>query len=285
MKQTKGTIATTSFIDKNGFQLTRQALEGMVEQINGKYIPYIIEHDPRIAPIGRSISAHLKELGDGHYSVVSTTELFEPDNLPLLVDDGRQMPIRSYSKPIALSYDYSYANEEDKKLIEEIAKNLDAETNAEGKRSSEPISVLIFAFTITSLIAGGILNQIGVDLYNITKQKIKTLFSRKRKSDKDHLLIFQIIVQQEDKSIEFNTILENPSDEDIDNLIPNLSQKMEKIIPKVLEEYSDVSKFVFDYKNKELEPKFAVRKDAVPLSIGQELNTKLDALLNWSEKE
>ena len=56
----------------------------MVDQVKTAYIPMGIEHDPRIPPLGRVITAEITHLPDGEYALDAKVEVFEEgDVVPL----------------------------------------------------------------------------------------------------------------------------------------------------------------------------------------------------------
>jgi hypothetical protein len=58
--------------------VTREAVEGMVEQLQGRTLPMGVEHDPTQPPVGRILGGELVELDNGEVAVESTIEMFEP---------------------------------------------------------------------------------------------------------------------------------------------------------------------------------------------------------------
>ena len=76
MKKIKGIYATSN-VDNHGKAFSVEALKMLVEQINNSYMPMGVEHDPRIPPIGRIISAKLIKRDDGSYAVEGISEIFE----------------------------------------------------------------------------------------------------------------------------------------------------------------------------------------------------------------
>jgi len=73
----------TSHVDKHSEKMALSALEDLVDLVNKQYTPMGIEHDPRIPPVGRVLSAHIEELEDGEFAVDGIAEVFEEGELLL----------------------------------------------------------------------------------------------------------------------------------------------------------------------------------------------------------
>src|SRR5690348_17432950 len=76
MAQYEATIANTR-LDRQGERLAKESLLLLAESINKHYIPVGIEHDPRQAPIGRVLSAFVRDCEDGEHEVIATFEIFD----------------------------------------------------------------------------------------------------------------------------------------------------------------------------------------------------------------
>lgn len=59
------------------YTITREAVEGMLEQIEASPKPVNIEHDPTRPPVGRIVKPRLIELPDGEVALETETELFD----------------------------------------------------------------------------------------------------------------------------------------------------------------------------------------------------------------
>ncbi|HEY9152739.1 MAG TPA: hypothetical protein VIN60_07630 [Anaerolineales bacterium] len=88
----------TTHIDKHNERFAPSALDDFVRSINQQYMPMGVEHDPRIPPIGRILSAHIEELEDGEYAVDGIAEMFESDKDIEFLDDGREIPVHDLGK-------------------------------------------------------------------------------------------------------------------------------------------------------------------------------------------
>ena len=260
MKYEERVLATTH-LDNHNQRFSRQALESMVKQINKQYVPMGIEHDPRVPPIGRAISAKPEQADDGEYRVVATTEVFEAgDEIPLK-NDGREIPLHRYDETPTIIFDRSYKNPEDKKILEDIVNHVSGELQEEGKKALDPVSVLIFAF---AGIAAGFLNQSGSDLYDSFKNKMKKLLASKRTSELEHLVVFRAVIKRNDYFVQVDTYLTNPRDEDFDYFLAEGLKRLDIIVPELIERNEDLRKYVFECENEKLTLKFAVRKDEIP---------------------
>lgn len=59
------------------YVITREAVEGMLEQLQGSPKPVNLEHDPTVPPVGRVVNDSLVELPDGEVALETEMELFE----------------------------------------------------------------------------------------------------------------------------------------------------------------------------------------------------------------
>lgn len=66
------------------YVIPREAVEGMVEQLQERPLPVQIEHDPSERPVGRVIDARLVELPDGEVALEADMELF-PDKVEAML--------------------------------------------------------------------------------------------------------------------------------------------------------------------------------------------------------
>jgi hypothetical protein len=110
----------TTHIDKHNERITPEALRDFVRLVNQQYTPMGVEHDPRIPPVGRVLSAHIKELEDGEFAVDGIAEIFEQGQEIEFKDDGREIPIEEFGRRLSISPDRSYREPEDEQLLEEL---------------------------------------------------------------------------------------------------------------------------------------------------------------------
>ena len=267
----KARFATTH-VDRHNDIITLEALKSMVKQMNEKIIPHTIEHDPRIAPIGRIISAEIVELEDGQYAADGIIELF--DNLSELKNiENREMAVKQYEPgKFNLIYDRSYISPDDQKIISEIAGILKIEKGPEEeiKKALEPISILAIggAFVLGAIFTG-ILNQMGIDIYQLLKQKIKDAFNRKKEEEKDKLLEFAFTVSSKDRHILVKVILTNPSDDNIEKIFENGLKYLDAILPQFFDAKmgKPIKELVFEFDETNLlKFKFGVSSDGLPFS-------------------
>ena len=137
------------------------------------YIPNLLEHDPRIPPLGRVVSARLKQLEDGEYAVEIQTQMFEPGENIELDNSGRKMPMQGISDEyIHLIDDRSFESPEDQSSLEELRAIISGKKERAEKKALLPISVLeIGAVFVAGGIFTGLLNKIGADCWDAFKKK------------------------------------------------------------------------------------------------------------------
>jgi hypothetical protein len=69
-------IASTTHVDRHGERMTKGALEDMANQVNSKYIPFLIDHDFD-QQIGILIFGKVTEVGHGEYALMVISGVFE----------------------------------------------------------------------------------------------------------------------------------------------------------------------------------------------------------------
>ena len=277
MKYSSG-ILTTTHIDKQNEKMSLSALESMVEQSNRYYIPITVEHDPRIAPIGRIKSTQIKKLEDGEYGVEGIFEMFESgEEIQLDLNDPREMRIdEHYDKYLDIKYDISYNNPDDQKLIADINNILKSEVEPQyhTKKSIEPISILtIGGVFILGGITSGFLNKIGADAWDSLKENLKELFRKKKVEENEKLLCFEFTIENDGYRINTEIILTNPNDDDIDDFFENGLKNIDKILPNYFDSNTGLKRIVMEYSDETIDVKFGVRKDGVPLQINDSSNS------------
>ena len=269
MSKLEGVLAT-SHVDRHGDQVSVEALRSLVEQVERTYIPQTMDHDPRIPPVGRLVSAELRVREDGEFEVFGTTELFD-EGEPPYKDDGRLMPIATvHGEELEVFYDRSYENDADRETLDEIRGLTAGRLQPELKKAFEPLSLLALAgvFAIGAF-AGGFLNKMGSDAWDATKEKLKELFRRKREMAGEHLFSFRAVVQRGEDTVLVETILTNPSDDDLDRFFSDGLRELDGIVPRLLETPVPVRKLVMEYSDGRVRFLFGVRKDAVPFTFGR----------------
>lgn len=267
MKKTKLRLATTH-LDRRNERFSIEALESMVKQSNEGVIPLGSEHDPRIAPLGRIIHTELVELEDGEYAVEGIAEIYE-GNFEELEDLGiREIPVREYhSGSYNLVVDRNFRDEESQKDIQVLQKILNnAETKEEIKKALDPISILTIggAFVLGG-IANGFLGGIGSDAYEALKKKLKEIFSKPIPYGQEKLFTFDTTITNGNHSVNVEVILTNPSVDDIQEFFDQGIKQLDQISPRHFNKDNGFARIVFEYKEQNLNLKFAVKKDGIPV--------------------
>lgn len=261
----------TTHVDKHNERISVDALDDFVNLVNQQYIPVGVEHDPRIPPVGRVISAQIEKLPDGEFAVDGIAEIYEEGQEIEFKDDGREIPIELPSEGITISPDRSYLQPNDKELLIELEKLVNGEIRPQVKKSVEPISILIIA---ASFVAGGIaqgfLGKIGEDAWEKLKGKIHELVNSKTRIEKDRLLVFEFTVDLKDNPLCLETILSNPSESEIRKFLENGLAQLDEKTNRFFQHRHYLRKVVFEYKDNKLKVIFGLRKDGVPLSISDE---------------
>lgn len=264
MSKVRGIIATTA-LDKHNEKLSLGCLEGIVDQINSHTLLTFVEHDPRTPPVGRIISGKIVKINNSDFGVEAEIEYFdEPSenndlfkNRPLICDDDF-----SQNNKIQFEYDRNFENDDDQKVISELSVILKTKPKYSVKKSLDPISI----FTIGgAFMAGGIFSgffgEIGADGYRLLKEKLKKLFATEKVGEKERLLEFSFNAINGEKTITCKVILTNPSPVDIDSILDRGLKEFDDIVNAHFNAQMEYKLIVFEYKNSQFEPKYAVTND------------------------
>lgn len=266
MKQQKA-ILTTTHVDSHFQKMSLGALEEVVDLIGRHHIPFIVEHDPRIPPIGRIVEAHVKQLEDGEYGVEATIEMYElGEDIPM-IDDSREIPLHDHrADKLEIMYDRNFQTVDDYLLIKDLASLFGTEPKEEVKKALDPLTVLtICGVFLLGGIAKGFLSKLGGDGYDLLKDRLKKLMGQKKPGEKEKLLSFQFIIHHGDYTIEIEMILTNPTDDDIERVLSNGMQELDRVLPTYCNPATGIKKAVFQYSDGTAKFKYGIRKDAAPL--------------------
>ncbi len=257
-------ILATSHPDLDGEVIPEEYFETMLEGFKESYVPIDIQHDPRLPPQGRLVSAIVKRLDDGALAIEGVAELFEPGEEVPLADDPREIPVKTYDN-LEVNYDRAFRDEESQAHIKAIATIFGSEAQETIKKSVDPVSVLTiggaFAF---AAFAGGFLQKMGSDTWDALKGHIKKLMER-RSTVADRLLVLDISTEHNGQPLNIKAILTNPSEEDIDTFFQDGLRQIDELLPQCFYAESSVRQIVLGYSQGKILILFAVRKDAFPL--------------------
>jgi hypothetical protein len=270
MKMVKSIMATTH-VDLHGDMLTKEALEEGVEQLKNKYIPLIWNHDIRYPPIGRVVSGEVIKLPDGHFALEANCEIFEEsDSIDILTGDGREIPLDyTETSTFRIQFDRTFMDEDGQLLIQHLHELSGVEEKPAEfvKKALEPIQVLLIASGVYVIgsIAQGFLRKLGSDIY----EKIRDALIRyyRKKKTPDSILDFCFYVNDNGKQVEVHILISNPTDDTVAELLDSQFAQLDRLLASVHQKESQVSSIVLEYKNKNLSIRYAVRNDAVPLTL------------------
>lgn len=268
MRKREGIMSTTH-VDLDGERMAIEGLESLATGINQNYLPLTLEHDIRNAPIGRVASATIVPLDDGEFALKGTFEVFEPgDTILSLQGDGRKMHIEHEDiATFNVGFDRSYETTEGHKFLKTLA-DLSPESRriVQVKKGFGAISTLtIIAGTFVGLtVATGFFNKLGEDLYDGLKNALKAHF-RSNREPRECLLDFRLttIVAE---PIEIHLLLTNPTPETIEALFSSGFGDLDSYVSRCAT-LDSVARFVFEYKEGQLESLYVLRRDCVPLRL------------------
>jgi len=274
MKVLEARIAS-SHLDLHRDKLTVEALESLVSQINAQYIPVNMEHDPRIPPAGRFVSACLERLEDGEYAVLGTAEVFEDGDCIPIGDPSRTMPIREVSDSLLhLIDDRSFSSPRDQAQLEDIRNLLGAMKETDEKKALDPTSVLIVAGALATPFAAGFLGKAGSDTWDAVRNKLAAIINKKRQERGECLLVFRQNLVHDGEPVLVETILTNASEADIDQYFATGLLHLDQIVPRLLTHHKGLRRIVFEFSSGTLTLTFGVRRDAVPMNIKLDTDKK-----------
>lgn len=259
-------IISSTKLDKHNERMTKDALETMAKDVNKYYIPVGIEHDPRIAPVGRVISAEVFKGEDGEYYLKGIIENFA-ENFEIKSDSEKTMRIDNFSNDgLELHYDRSYKDDLD--LLNEINLTINSSVKPQfqNKKALEPLSLLIIGAGVFVIggIANGFLNKMGSDAWDKVKPLLSQLFNKNKAQEK--LFSLNLEVDHNGEKILIDIILTNPTEEDLDKLRLKMNE-IDAFITPILSINVNVRKFVIEFKDGLFNSKFIVRKDCIPIKL------------------
>lgn len=259
---------TTTRVDRHGHRMTLESLQDGVEQINHMYLPFGVEHDPRIAPIGRVVASKVVPLDDGEYGLLGEIEIFEPnDDLPL-EKSGREIPMRTYPETrLQVISDLSFQDDDSRVVLAELSVILGTDHVQEMKKALDPIAVIVIggaAFAVGQL-AKGFFSRLGEDGYDALKSKLNALIEKRESIGKDTLLEISLVVSVHGQDVEVDIQCTNPSGAAIDDIVRAQLQRIDDALTNLVDPQLGIRKLVFEHDDGDLHLRFAVRRDAVPL--------------------
>jgi hypothetical protein len=108
MRIVKGTSATTN-VDTQGDQLTVGALIKNANDANAAYYPFGVNHDPRIAPVGRVVRSRVVPRDDGEAALEFEAEVFEEADIIEFSASGRRLAPATSRSEKSLVYDRTFS--------------------------------------------------------------------------------------------------------------------------------------------------------------------------------
>jgi len=259
-------IASTA-LDSQGERLSHEAILQLSDSVNSRLIPIGTEHDPRVPPQGRLRSCFVRERPDGELEAVAEMEFFESGQEPLPADE-REIPIHSaQNEQLVISYDWTHRDPSDRSDIEAIAELFGTRPAYEAKKAADPISIISLtgAFALGG-IASGLFNKIGSDIWDTIKSKISRLTSKTGTRNGDQILIFRTLVEIDGSTREVETILTNPTTDQIELFLKQGASALDKVLPIYTKDVPMLKRLVFEYRDGEMQVSFGVLTDCRPVT-------------------
>ena len=264
--KTETCILATSHVDAHGDKLTQEELICLADQINTSYIPMGTEHDPRIPPHARLISARVELLEDEEMALIGVREVFESGECVPFFDNGREAPLAGeLNTPIHVVFDSSYDDTTSWAIIEEMSKLLKSEPQKDVKKSVAALSIIgIAGGFVLGEIASGFLKKFGSDGADALKAYIRQLLAGRTPSE-DKMLSIKAFVEYEGRVIEAELIVTNPTPEEINFLFSQGLEQFDRIIKVAIKNHPNARKLLYQLENGNITFSYAVRRDAVAI--------------------
>lgn len=261
------TVMATTHVDRHNDRFALEGLESLATQVNSTYLPFIFNHDPRCAPMGRVIKADLIALADGEHAIEAEVEIFEPGPLPPL-DLSRASPFRDLpADTLLLTIDRTFSLPEFENAVSGIATLFGHQPRYEVKKALDPIAVLGIGLGSVAVgkFAGSFFSRLGSNSADTFSMYLKKIFARKE-DDQVRLLKFEFEFEHVGRHCRADIILSGPSETEIDQFLSDGLARIDRLLPDYLAPpQSGLVRYVFEYSDGRASLKFAVRSDAVPV--------------------
>lgn len=201
------------------YTITREAVEGMLEQIQASPKPVNIEHDPTVPPVGRMTNAKLIELPDGEVALETEMELFE-GTVPAVFKAASELereiselsPFETEEGPLEITTDSRSYEAADIEALRDIAAGAGgAEASDSAMRFSvTPDALLVIGLGSVGIAARwflkgfftkageGLGEEVGKDLaraYREFKDQALAMVERRQPADRPPITMFTLQLQ------------------------------------------------------------------------------------------
>lgn len=260
-------VATTH-VDAHGEQADAAALAGMAQAINQSYLPFRVNDDPRIAPIGRIAGAMVQHLPDGHLAVVALIEVWDVGDTreSITGDDRRPPPPTDPEHRFRIGYDRAAAAELGEELFAELAAlaGPSAEPQYHAKTSDDAISAVMIGGGVfaTDGIAGGFRQRLGEDLYTALQERLAKV-ARPRSSG-DRVLVLQFGVEHGAELVAVDLIATNPTPTDVRALFSTGLPALDTLVTETVRANPDAATIVAHLDGTGVRLLHWIRADGVP---------------------
>jgi len=265
---------TTTHKDKHGERLTLEELKRVVKQVNASYILVGAHHDPRIAPQGRVLEAHIEKLDDGEHAAIAQIEIFENGDAPEEKQGPRSIPERRpQERALEILYDRAFLSPNGEKELADIARGIGASCNQDLKKAIEPLPTLTIVGITLGLIAGGaffkgFFGQMGEDAWVALRKGIPRLFRTLREGSevrKECLLVLRAVPPEGNPYLCVDVVVPNATEVELVNLRTGAASDIDTILAKLVELQPSARHFTSEFVGGKLNLLYAVRSDAAPL--------------------
>jgi hypothetical protein len=261
MRTVKG-ISATTHVDSQGDKITVAALMKTAEDTNAAYYPFGVNHDPRIAPVGRLVKSRVVPRDGGEAALEFEAEVFEETDAIEFAAARRRLPAAILRIERELVYDRTFVDSE-VDIIASLARDLGLRPRRRSKKAAEPLSVLIFS-AAAGAVAGPFLGELGKDLYKFGKKQIMQLCALLReRRGKTRVLVLQFEIRRSSGHVHVEIFITNPTEFEIKGILDLNLSEIERSLHSIASNPASV-KVVAEYSNRRVIPRFMVRADGVP---------------------
>lgn len=266
MRKFEEVMATTR-VDAHGIKFTKDSLEAAAQQMQGRYIPLLSEHDV-LQPLGRVSGASLRQASDGEWELVQTFEQLESSDQAVPKDPALEfVPLRPQRDALLVVVGPEFVRSpESKALVTELAAVSGQPIGFQGRRSLEPTDLIkITGVFALGQVASGFLQQLGADGYSKLKEAIHRLYKSRPRPDGERRLEIDLFFERE--GVEVILVQAMPNQQGIEDALGRGLTELDAILPELIAANPDVRRVVAEYSEAGVRIWYVVGADCLPIAV------------------
>ncbi|MBM2888386.1 hypothetical protein [Leptospira interrogans] len=251
-------------VDKDLQSMSLDALKEMANQSVENYIPIYWNHDFRNPPIGRIISADVREIDNGHFELYGIGEYFDAPVETFSSEKSIYVETTETSL-FSVEYDTRFITPESEIALKDLLElSTDQHVSLVNKSDSyDEYLIIKTGIFVAGTIVAGMLSKFGQDIYSKLKENLIKYF--KIKANKEYLII-QFLAKKENWPFEINTMVLNSDVKTINKLFEEQFAGLDNLIQSIPLEKEKISKVFLSYKDGYFKIEYFIREDCVPLT-------------------